>query len=154
MSPTIPFRRPFQGTRARPSKAQLLPIPRAVAEELALHAHLSLGVLRVGSSDIAPAQQVTEIMLLTKFLADAGHGDFPDEALFEIDQVMAAVFDEGGRSGAWRISAEAFEKLAAVVTLYDHQLKRASLAALTVASERLERVKGGEAYQGAQRKRA
>ena len=57
MSRTIPFQRSSQATRARLSKAQLLPIPRAVADELALAAHVSLATLRSGSTDIAPAQQ-------------------------------------------------------------------------------------------------
>jgi hypothetical protein len=147
MSRTIPFQRSSQATRARLSKAQLLPIPRAVADELALAAHVSLATLRSGSTDIAPAQQITEAMLLTKFLAEAGHGDFTYDELLLADQTMAAVFDAGRASGIWSLPPEGFDRLAAIVSLYDHQLRRATLGALSVASERLERFKTGEPYQ-------
>ncbi|MCG7403495.1 MULTISPECIES: hypothetical protein [Caballeronia] len=150
MSRTIPFQRSPQATRARLSKAQLLPIPRAVADELALVAHMSLTALRSGSSDVAPAQHVTEAIYLAKFLAEAGHGDFSHEELLLADQSMAAVFDIGRTSGSWILAPEDFERIAAIVSLYDHQLRRASLAALSVASERLERFKAGEPYQSTQ----
>ena len=147
MSRTIPFQRSSQATRARLSKAQLLPIPRTVADELALGAHMSLAALRAGSTDIAPAQHITEAMLLAKFLAEAGHGDFSHEELILADQTMATVFDAGRTSGTWTLPSEDFERLAAIVSLYDHQLRRATLGALSVASERLERFRAGEAYQ-------
>ncbi|WP_061134200.1 hypothetical protein [Caballeronia fortuita] len=147
MSRPIPFQRSPQATRARLSKAQLLPIPRAVADELALAAHMSLTALRAGSPDIAPAQHITEAMYLAKFLAEAGHGDFADDELLRADRTMAAVFDAGRASGTWTLPAEDFDRLAAIVSLYDHQLRRASFAALSVASERLERFKAGEPYQ-------
>src|SRR5690349_14269500 len=95
MSRTIPFQRSSQATRARLSKAQLLPIPRAVADELALGAHMSLAALRSGSPDIAPAQHITEAMYLAKFLAEAGHGDFSHDELIRADRTMSAVFDAG-----------------------------------------------------------
>jgi hypothetical protein len=147
MSRTLPFQRSPRATRARLSKAQLLPIPRAVANELALTAHMSLTALRHGATDVAPAQQITEAMYLAKFLAEAGHGDFAHEELLLADRAMAAVFDAGRASGTWTLPADDFERLAAIVSLYDHQLRRASLAALSVASERLERFKAGEPYQ-------
>jgi hypothetical protein len=150
MSRTIPFQRSPQATRARFSKAQLLPIPRAVADELALGAHMALAALRSGSQDIAAAQSITEAMLLAKFLAEAGHGDFSQEELVLADQTMAAVFDGGRESGRWIVPDEGFDRLAAIVSLYDHQLRRATLGALSVASERLERIKGGEVYQPVQ----
>lgn len=147
MSRTIPFQRPREAARARLSKAQLLPIPRAVADELALAAHLSLAALRCGSPEIAAAQHITEAMLLAKFLAEAGHGDFSQDELLLADRSMAAVFDAGRASGSWMLPPEDVDRFAAIVSLYDHQLRRATLGALSVASERLERFKSGESYQ-------
>lgn len=147
MSRTIPFQRSSQAARTRLSKAQLLPIPRAVADELALAAHMSLAALRSGATDVAPAQHITEAMLLAKFLAEAGHGDFSHDELLLADQTMAAVFDAGRVSGIWSLPPEGSDRLAAIVSLYDHQLRRATLGALSVASERLERIKTGEPYQ-------
>ncbi|KND55237.1 hypothetical protein BPUN_2923 [Candidatus Paraburkholderia kirkii] len=118
-----------------------------MADELALAAHMSLAALRSGSPDIAPAQHITEAMLLAKFLAEAGHGDFSQEELILADRTMAAAFDAGSASGTWSLPPEDFDRLAAIVSLYDHQLRRATLGALSAASERLERFKAGEAYQ-------
>jgi hypothetical protein len=154
MARTLPFKQSQKTTNARLSKAQLLPIPRAVASELALQAHLSLQALRAGATEVEPAQRVTEAMLLARFLSEAGHGDFSSDALASADRVMATVFDDGRVSGVWRLPEDAFENFAAIVSLYDYQLRRASLGALTVASERLDCLKAGEPCQLAQRRRA
>ncbi|MFM0048372.1 hypothetical protein [Caballeronia grimmiae] len=154
MSTTIPFGRSAQAAQKRLTKAQLLPIPRAVADELALLAHLSLESLRAGASDIAPAQQLAEVMLISAFLAEAGHGHFPEDALFDTDAMMARIFDGGQHSGRWCVDLEEFDQLAAMVSLYDYQLRRATLGALTDASVRFERFKSGEPYRSLQRRRA
>jgi hypothetical protein len=154
MSRTLPFKQSQKTTNAQFSKAQLLPIPRAIASELALQAHLSLQALRAGTTEIEPAQRVTEAMLLARFLSEAGHGDFSADALASADRVMAAVFDGGRASGVWTMPGDEFENFAAIVSLYDYQLRRASLGALTVASERLDRFKAGEPCHLVQRRRA
>jgi hypothetical protein len=154
MSRTLPFKQSPKTANAQFSKAQLLPIPRAVASELALQAHLSLQALRAGATEIEPAQRVTEAMVLARFLSEAGHGHFTADALASADRVMAGVFDAGHVSGVWILPEDEFETFAAIVSLYDYQLRRASLGALTVASERLDRFKAGEPCQLAQRRRA
>jgi hypothetical protein len=150
MSHALPFKR----SRTPLTKAQLLPIPRATANELALHAHLSFEALRAGATDIASAQHIAETMLLVRFLAETGHGEFSHEALIEADAVMATVFDAGQAHGNWIFPDEFADDFAFIVSLYDRQLQRASLAALTVACERLDRFKAGEAYQPLQKRRA
>jgi hypothetical protein len=154
MSRTLPFKRSQKAANVQYAKAQLLPVPRAVADELALQAHLSLAALCAGASEIEPAQRVTEAMLLAKFLSDAGHGDFSDDALADADRAMGAVFDAGRMAGVWVLPLPEYDTFAAIVSLYDHQLRRASLGALTVASDRLERFKAGEVYQPLVRRRA
>jgi hypothetical protein len=154
MSRTLPFKRSQKTANAQLAKAQLLPIPRAVASELALQAHLSLQALRSGATDIEPAQRVTEAMLLAKFLSEAGHGEFSADALASADRAMGTVFEGGRTTGVWVLSEGEFESFAAIVSLYDYQLRRASLGALTLASERLERLKAGEPCQLMQQRRA
>ncbi|MFM0520697.1 hypothetical protein PQR08_25025 [Caballeronia jiangsuensis] len=155
MSRTLPFQRSSQAVRARLNKAQLLPIPRAVADDLALRAHLSLEAIRGACDHIAPAQHTTEVVLLGKFLSEAGHGEFSHESLLAADRAMAEVFEGGRQTGTWGVSSEsAFALLAAIVSMYDRQLHSATLGALTTASDRLERFKGGEAYQPLQKRRA
>jgi hypothetical protein len=150
MSHALPFKR----SRTPFTKAQLLPMPRAIANELALHAHLAVEALRAGAADIAPAQLIAETMLLVRFLAEAGHGAFSHEALIDADRTMAAVFDAGQASGIWRLSADDVAMFEMIVSLYDRQLQRASLAAVTAACERLDRFKAGEAYQPLLKRRA
>ena len=155
MSLPVPFQRSSQAARARLNKAQLLPIPRAVVDDLALRAHLSLEALRGDCDEIAPAHHITEVVLLAKFLSEAGHGEFSHETLLAADRAMAHVFEGGRERGIWRVSSDAaFALLTAVVCMYDQQLQTVSLGALTSASERLERFKGGEAYQPLQKRRA
>jgi hypothetical protein len=111
--------------------------------------------LRGDCDEIAPAQHITEVVLLAKFLSEAGHGEFSHETLLAADRAMAQVFEGGRERGIWRVSSDAaFDLLTAVVCVYDQQLQSVSLGALTTASERLERFKGGEAYQPLQKRRA
>ncbi|GJH26891.1 hypothetical protein [Caballeronia novacaledonica] len=155
MSRTLPFQRSPQAARARLAKAQLLPIPRSVADDLALRAHLSFEAIRGACDHIGPAQHITEVVLLGKFLSEAGHGEFSHESLLAADRAMAEVFRGGRKAGTWRVSSRsAFALLAAVVSMYDRQLHSATLGALTTASDRLDRFKGGEAYQPLQTRRA
>jgi hypothetical protein len=154
MSRTLPFQRSAQAARARLTKAQLLPIPRAIADDLALRAHLSLEAIRGACDHIGPAQHITEVVLLGKFLSEAGHGEFSLESLMAADRAMAEVFEGGRQTGTWGVSSEsAFALLAAIVSMYDRQLHSATLGALTTASERLDRFKAGDAYQPLQKKR-
>ncbi|WP_250441942.1 hypothetical protein [Caballeronia sp. AZ1_KS37] len=155
MSRTLPFQRSSQAARARLNKAQLLPVPRSVADELALRAHLSLEAIRGDCDHIGPAQHITEVVLLGKFLSEAGHGEFSHESLLAADRAMAEVFEGGRQTGTWGVASDAaFALLAAIVCMYDRQLHSATLGALTTASDRLERFKGGEAYQPLQKRRA
>lgn len=155
MSRTSPFKRSPQAARARLVKAQLLPIPRAVADDLALRAHLSLEAIRGACDHIGPAHHTTEVVLLAKFLSEAGHGDFSPELLLAANHSMTEVFDGGRKTGTWSVSSyDAFALLSAIVGMYDRQLQKASLGALTTATERLERFKAGEAYQSLQKRRA
>lgn len=101
MSRSLPFQRSSQAARARLNKAQLLPIPRAVAGDLALRAHLSLEAIRGACDHIGPAQHITEVVLLGKFLSEAGHGEFSHESLLAADRAMAEVFEGGRENGTW-----------------------------------------------------
>jgi hypothetical protein len=154
MAKTIPFSRNTQAAHARAAKAMLLPLPKATAEELALQVHLALDSLRRGKGSVSAAQTVTETMLLVAFIAEAGYGTLTSEALHIADGVSAACFERGRASGEWALDHDGYEIFAVIATMYDHQLQRAPLWALTEASDRLERFKAGEPYQAANRKRA
>ena len=59
----------------------LLPMPRATADELALRVHLALATMRAGVGSVRNAQTLTQTMILTGFIAEAGYGAARSSAL-------------------------------------------------------------------------
>jgi hypothetical protein len=133
--------------RARMNKALLLPIPRAVADELSMLMHVPLDALRAGNGWREGAQHLTEVMLLASFLSEAGYGPFSNDVLVRSDAAMAATFEQGRETGKWSLDESGHELFAAIVTLHDWQLRSAPMSALSLATERLERYKAGEQWR-------
>jgi hypothetical protein len=121
----------------------LLPIARQIADDLALPAHLSVDALRRGVGTKSDAQTLTQMMLLTNCLAEAGFGSMSYEELCAADPVSAMVFDIGRERDAWKLDEAGFELFASIATSYDRQLDRAPLWAITEASDRLDRFIAG-----------
>ena len=154
MAQPIPFSRPTGAGRARHDKAMLLPIARQVADDLALRVHLALDALRRGDGGMGDAQTLTQVMLLTGFLAEAGFGSATSEQLGAAERVIAKAFDIGRDTGRWALDEDEFVLFAQIATNYDQQLHRAPLWAITEASERLDRFTAGLPHQLPARKRA
>ncbi|MGY6159460.1 hypothetical protein [Paraburkholderia strydomiana] len=154
MAQPIPFSRNTGAARARHAKAMLLPMARQTADDLALRVHLALDALRRGDGGIGDAQTLTQVMLLTGFLAESGFGSATDEQLGEAERAIAKVFDTGRDTGRWMLDENGFAIFAQVATNYDQQLHRAPLWAVTEVSERLDRFTAGLPDQFATRKRA
>lgn len=154
MAQPIPFSRHTGAARARHAKAMLLPIARQIADDLALRVHLALDALRRGDGGVSDAQTLTQAMLLTGFLAEAGFGSATGEQLGAAEREIAKVFDTGRDTGRWVIDEGGFALFAEIATHYDRQLHGAPLWAVTDASERLDRFTAGPPYQLPMRKRA
>ncbi|MFL9936675.1 hypothetical protein P0D88_48705 [Paraburkholderia sp. RL18-103-BIB-C] len=154
MPKTLPFARHPNSARARRAKTMLLPMPRATADELALRVHLALATMWAGAGSVRDAQTLTQTMILTGFIAEGGYGAATYEQLVVAEAAMSAAFDRGRDTGEWRLDEGAASQLAAIVTTYDEQLRRAPLWAVAEASERLDRFQAGEPYQRADRKLA
>jgi hypothetical protein len=154
MAQPIPLSRNTGAARSRHAKAMLLPIARQIADDLALRVHLSLDALRRGTGGMTDAQTLTQIMLLTGFLAESGFGSVTGEQLATAERAVSAVFDIGRETGEWKLDEAGFALFATITTNYDQQLHRAPLWAITDASERLDRFTAGMAYQAPMRKRA
>lgn len=154
MAQPIPLSRSTGVARARHSKAMLLPIARQTADDLALRVHLALDALRRGTGSMTDAQTLTQIMLLTGFLAESGFGSATSEQLGAAERAVSNVFDIGRETGKWSLSEGAFAIFSSIVTNYDQQLHSAPLWAITDASERLDRFTAGVSYQAPVRKRA
>ena len=153
MARTIPFPPRSQAGRARRSKAMLLPIPRAVANELALQVHLALAALRRGGTG-DDARAMLHAHVLAQSIAEAGYGVLEPEHVRLADAALIACFERGNTGGGWQLDEAGFAALAQLVTVYDRQLQSAPLWALTEASERLERMGASETSQQALRKSA
>jgi hypothetical protein len=154
MSQPIPLSRPTGAARARHAKVMLLPIARQTADDLALRVHLALDALRRGAGSMTDAQTLTQIMLLTGFLAESGFGSATGEQLGAAERAVSAVFDIGRETGNWKLDDAGFALFAMIATNYDRQLHSAPLWAITDASERLDRLTAGMSYQTPARKRA
>jgi hypothetical protein len=143
---TIPFSRNPQAARARHSKTLLLPLPRAEADKLSLQVHIALDTMRRGQGNANAAQTLCQVMIASAFLADAGYGCVTFEQMRLTEQVLSDAFDRGRDTGVWLLDGDAFAELAAIVTTYDEQLRRAPLAAIADAGEKLERFRAGETF--------
>src|SRR5258708_2218645 len=99
MAQPIPFSRKTGAARARYDKAMLLPIARQVADDLALRVHLALDALRRGAGSTSDAQTLTQVMLLTGFLAESGFGSTTGEQIGTAESVVSAVFDTARETG-------------------------------------------------------
>ncbi|WP_028218279.1 hypothetical protein [Paraburkholderia oxyphila] len=151
MAKTIPFPQ-HKSTRARRNKAELLPMPRAGADDLALQVHLALASLRAAGTQ-HDAQALLHAHVLAQSIAGAGYGALTPEQVRCADEAILACFSRGGAEDDWRLDDVQFEAVKAIVSVYDQQLQSAPFWVLAEASERLERMRTGEARQP-MRKRA
>jgi hypothetical protein len=93
------------------------------------------------------AQTLTQTMILTGFITEAGYGAATYEQLVVAESAISAAFDRGRDKGAWRLDDDAAGLFAVIVTTYDEQLRGAPLWAIAEASERLDRFQAGKPYQ-------
>lgn len=132
----------------------LLPLPRATADALALQVHLALDALRRGKGTICDAQTLTQIMILASFLVDAGYGTLAPDSLRRADALIAGCFERGRATGEWTLDMAGFRSFAEIVTIYDRQLQKAPLWAVTDASDKLDSFQAGLPFELAAKKRA
>ncbi len=117
------------------TKAVLLLIARQVADDLALRVHLALDALRAAPAARAMRQTLTQVMLLTGFLAESGFGSATGEQLGAAESAVSAVFDAGRETGEWRLDSAGFALFAEIASNYDRQLNSAPLWAITDANQ-------------------
>jgi hypothetical protein len=147
MARTIPFRSNSRATSARQSKAQLLPIPRAKADDLSLRYHIALEAMRTGNGYLAAVHTLAALMLLTKCLIADGYGTLSNESLMASELTIVAAFDAGRERNEWGFDDAGYQRFVAVVNVHDFQLYTAPLAAIVAAGDRLDRCKAAELFQ-------
>lgn len=154
MTRPIPFARSVNAARARRNKTLLLPMPRTEADRLALQVHIALDAMRHMKGNVNAAQTLCQAMILTGLLAEAGYGEATFEQMRDAEKVIADAFDRGRDLDVWSLDEDGFVRFATIVSTYDYQLRRAPLAAIADASDRLGRFRAGESFDQMPRKRA
>ena len=154
MARTLPFNRSPQATRAHLAKLSLIPIPKREADLLSLHAHCALQALIDGHGWLNGVQSLTEVLILTSFVAEAGYGQISRQTWLDAEAALNAAFVKGRDETIWQIDADGSARVATVLAMHDAQLDGAPLGVLAGASERLERLKAGEPEPLPQEKRA
>jgi len=129
-------------------------MPRTEVDRICLQVHIALDAMRRGAGNASAAQTLCQAMILTGLLAEAGYGEATLEQMRDAEGVISAAFDRGQDSGVWSLDEQGFERFAVIVSTYDRQLRRAPLAAVADASDRLERFRAGESFDQIARKRA
>jgi hypothetical protein len=139
MAQSSRFGRRVQAARARKSRTLLLPLPRAAADELSLRYHVALEAMRTGHGGAGAAHTLIALLLLTRFLSEAGYDALSDDAVVAGEEAITAAIDTANRTGTWAFDTPAYQAVAAVLLVHDAQLGRAPLSAIVAASERLDR---------------
>jgi hypothetical protein len=129
-------------------------MPRIEVDRLCLQVHIALDAMRRGMGNAEAAQTLCQAMILTGLLAEAGYGEATFEQMRDAENVISLAFDRGRDSGVWSLDENGFRQFAAIVSTYDRQLRRAPLAAVADASDRLDRFRAGESFDQIARKRA
>jgi hypothetical protein len=154
MAKPIPFRQSPQAARARKNRTLLLPMPLATCDDLALRVHIALDAMRRRQGNVHAAQTLTQTMILTGFLAEAGYGEATFEQMRQAEADVSAAFDRGRDTGNRSLDDDAVDRFAVIVSTYDGQLRQAPLRAVAEASDRLDRFRAGEPPALIARKRA
>jgi hypothetical protein len=125
---------------ARQSKMLYLPMPRADADAMMLRSRVVLEAARSGRADGAMARRLATVMLLTRFLTEAGHGRLELAALDAVEDALADVFKAGYETGVWTFPEAAIKALTLIVNEHDRQLLETRLEAVVAASARLDQL--------------
>jgi hypothetical protein len=129
-------------------------MPKQEADVLSLHAHCALQALLDGRGWVSGVQSLTEVLILTSFVAEAGYGAISRQTWIGAEAALNAAFKTGRETGIWEIHSTGLNCVGAVLAAHDAQLARAPLGVLANASERLEQLKKGEPERLPQKKRA
>jgi hypothetical protein len=120
-------------------KANLLPLPRRVADALSLEYHALLEALRMGWGSLYALKHLTRVALATTFLARSGYGDLMGLTFSELLDELAKVYVRAEKTGVYVFDKRLFEQFAKVVTVHDRQLQAAPVRLIEVIAQKVER---------------
>src|SRR5579863_9342329 len=88
---------------ARRSKALYLPMPPSEVAPIILRFRMALETLRAGHADRSTVNHLATVLLLTRFLTEAGHGLLDQTVLDEAETLLGSVIKEGNETNIWTI---------------------------------------------------
>ncbi|WP_233874902.1 hypothetical protein [Paraburkholderia adhaesiva] len=118
----------------------LLPMPRAEAADLVLRTRITLERVRRGEVTRDLINQLSQVVLVTNFVTEAGHGLLDMDFLERVEHGLADVLLEADRTGNWQVSEALLADLGPVVNEYDRMLTQTRMSEIARASDRLEQL--------------
>ncbi|MFM0732719.1 hypothetical protein PQQ52_19760 [Paraburkholderia sediminicola] len=121
----------------RRTKTLFLSMPRADADALILNYRIALEAAKSGHAVLI--RRLFTMVLLTRFLTEAGHGSLERVAVEEGESVIVEIAGRGTETGNWTCSRLAIELLVRITNEHDRQLQQTRLEVLIDASNRPDR---------------
>ncbi|CAE6868135.1 hypothetical protein R69746_08234 [Paraburkholderia aspalathi] len=118
----------------------LLPLNPTVVRQISMDNHLTLEVLRSGLAEMYHLGSMARAAYLARFLSEAGCGSARDGLFQEVDEAINRCRQGALDTSVWRVDDDAYSLLCEVLTLHDMQISLASVSALTVANEKLQKL--------------
>ncbi|KND58569.1 hypothetical protein BVER_03533 [Candidatus Burkholderia verschuerenii] len=127
----------------RRSKALFLPIGREQADEMVMAYRVALEAVRAGHGDGKLLRRLYSMVLLTRYITEAGHGELELSVLEAGEGVLVKICERGDAGGDWAVDAATIELLSCIVNEHDRQMRETRLQVLLDASNRLDRLIAG-----------
>jgi len=124
----------------RSSKALQLPLDEMLANKLSLRFRLALEGARQGRADLAAANCLLEVTLLTGFLKEDGHSTIEQGVIDHAELSLYEILQDKRIDDACQFDEQTLHNLTIVVNEHDRQLRELRLMALSKAVARLEQL--------------
>lgn len=116
-------------------------MPRKDATALVLRTRLLLERFRAGSTDRSLVNHLAQVVILTRFVQQAGYGNFDIATLDDVESALGTLLPDFDETGKWTIVSEAvIVGLTSVVNEYDRLLGVVRMEILVRASTYLDRL--------------
>jgi hypothetical protein len=125
------------------TKALLLPMDRASANEQSLANHLALVACRSGCGNGHLVNELMRAVYLSWFLQRAGYGNYPAGQFKIAEYAVEATLAHARATGTWQIPPDTVVDFEALLALYDSQLASAPLHVVLEAEQKLRTFLGG-----------
>jgi hypothetical protein len=122
------------------SKAMLLPLAPAQANEIALGYHLTLEALRNGVGSQYHIGSMAQVTYMAMLLSQHGDGVAKPDLFRDAEEAILRCREAGLETGCWAVDEEAYAFLAKILTRFDQQLAAVSVHELMMASKKLKEI--------------